>query len=314
MKRIARTVPVSRRSCLGWGLGALAGVGKAGAADTPVTDVLEVAGSRIQLLWGSEPGDALRRETNIWVKRSAACVAGYLGQFPVATLVLRVQPVEGQGVSGGATFPRPQPNIRVRVGRDTTPARFLDDWVMVHEMVHLAIPDLPRSHNWLHEGLATYVETVARAHAGITSVGQLWGELARGLPQGQPQAGDRGLDHTATWGRTYWGGALFSLLADVQMHRQGDGRTGLRQALAGVLKAGGNYGVDWPVARTLAVADAAVGQTVLSDQYRKMKDQPVAVDLDALWRKLGVTQYQAGVNATLLDDAPWAAVRRAISA
>jgi len=304
-------MPVSRRHFLAWGLAATSA---ADAADMPpAEDVLEVAGARILVLWTGEPGDVQRRQAVAWIKRSAACVAAYLGQFPVATLVLRVQAAEGQGVSGGATFPRPQPNIRVRVGRDTTPARLLDDWVMVHEMVHLAIPDVPRSQNWLHEGLATYVETVARARAGITSAGQLWGELARGLPQGQPQAGDQGLDHTPTWGRTYWGGALFSLLADVQMLHQSDGRSGLRQALGGVLKAGGNYAVAWPVARTLSVADTAVGQTVVSDQYQRMKDAPVAVDLDALWRKLGVANYQSG-NASLLDDAPWAALRRAICA
>ena len=127
-------------------------------------------------------------------------------------------------------------------------------------MFHLAVPRVPRAQNWLHEGIATYAEGVARVRAGRNTPARLWAELVNGLPQGQPQAGDRGLDHTPTWGRTYWGGAMFCLLGDVALLRASGGRQGLRQGLMGVLAAGGHYGVAWPARRILQTADAAVGQ------------------------------------------------------
>jgi hypothetical protein len=37
---------------------------------------------------------------------------------------------------------------------------------MVHEMVHTALPDMPDRYAWLSEGLAVYVEPVARVQAG----------------------------------------------------------------------------------------------------------------------------------------------------
>ena len=37
---------------------------------------------------------------------------------------------------------------------------------------------------------------------------------------GLPEPGDEGLDYTHTWGRTYWGGATFCLLADVRIRRE----------------------------------------------------------------------------------------------
>jgi hypothetical protein len=179
-------------------------------------------------------------------------------------------------------------------------------------MVHVAIPRLPRAQDWLHEGLATYVETVARARAGITSAEQLWRELSRGMPQGLPKPGDRGLDRTHTWGRTYWGGAIFCLLADLKIRRASQDRLGLQHALQGVLAAGGNYGEDWSTAKFLGVADAAVKQTSLSDLYTEMKDQPMPVDLDALWRELGVVQRPDGGAVQFDDAAPGAGLRRAI--
>jgi hypothetical protein len=251
-----------------------------------------------------------RREIDVWVARSLAALAGYFGRQPTPRIELRLRAVPGEGVSGGRTDVDPGPFVSMRVGRETSAARFLDDWVLVHELVHLSLPNLPRAHNWLHEGLATYVETVARARAGITPATQLWGELARGMPQGQPARGDGGLDGTRSWGRLYWGGAMFCLQADVRMLRASAGRAGLRQALQGVQAAGGHYGQDWSVTRLLAVADAAVGQTVLTDLYRSVKDSAVAVDLAALWRELGVAVQRDSVR--LDDAAPGASIRRAI--
>jgi hypothetical protein len=274
---------------------------------------VQVGGSRIELQFDDGFDAALVRDALVWVQRAASAVALYLGRLPLPAFDLVLQAVDGAGVKGGTAFAEPEPFLRIRLGRETRAAQFAGDWILVHEMLHLAIPQLPRPQRWLHEGIATYAEGAARVLAGINPAANWWGELVKGLPKGQPQAGDRGLDHTPTWGRTYWGGALFCLLADVQMRRTGDARRGLREALQGLLAAGGSYAVAWPVERVLATADAAVGVHAFGELYGEMKDQPHAVDLDALWGELGVRVAAAGPT-TLHDDAPLAAVRRAIAA
>ena len=271
-----------------------------------VIEKITLGNSLLELQFAPGFDARLQAEARAWVQRSAEVVVGYFGRFPVPQVELLMLPVDGAGVRGGVTNGVPTLRVRVRVGRETTKAQFLDDWIMVHEMVHLAIPRLPRSQNWLHEGIATYVESVARGRAGLVAASTVWREWAKAMPQGQPQAGDAGLDHTPTWGRTYWGGAMFCLFADVQMLTRSARRAGLQQALQGVLAAGGNYGVPWPVERILAAADTAVGQTTLTALYQRMKDSPEPAELDALWRDLGVA------GNTLNDDAPLAAVRRAI--
>jgi hypothetical protein len=136
-------------------------------------------------------------------------------------------------------------------------------------------------------------------------------DLVRDMPKGLPQGGDAGLDHTHTWGRTYWGGALFCFVADVEVRRRTDNKKGLEDALRGILSAGGDIREDWRLEDALKAGDKAVGVDVLQKQYQKMKDQPVNVDLAALWKELGIESDAEGVH--FKEDAPLAAVRRSIT-
>lgn len=278
----------------------------AGEDAEPVIKRLHLAGAQLEVQFAPGFDQQLQHEALAWVRRAALAVAAYLGRFPVNQVVLLLVPVDGAGVQAGTTFGEPELMIRLRLGRNTTQAQLMGDWILVHEMVHLAVPRVPLAQSWLHEGLATYVEGVARGQAGWVSPATVWRGWVANMPRGQPQAGDRGLDHTTSWGRIYWGGAIFCLRADVQMLTRSAGRAGLRQALQGVLAAGGHYGVAWTVERILATADAAVGQTTLTEIYQQTKDSSQPTDLETLWRSLGV------VDDGLDDTAPLARVRRAI--
>jgi hypothetical protein len=179
-------------------------------------------------------------------------------------------------------------------------------------MVHLAFPSIAREHHWIEEGIATYVEPIARVETGELAVSSVWRDLVEGLPNGLPGPDDRGLDHTPTWGRTYWGGALFCLLADVEIRRQTNDRYGLKDALRAIVVAGANIEVEWKLTRALQVGDQATGVHVLTELYERMGAKPVATDLPALWSQLGV-EPRAGTVA-FDDHAPLANVRRAIVA
>ena len=235
----------------------------------------------------------------------------YYGRFPVSHLTIRVRATAGDRIDSGKTFGTPEGGvITVSVGRSTTAARFHSDWLMTHEMVHLAFPSVPDEHHWIEEGLATYVEPIARVQIENLNAHEVWRDLARDLPQGLPEAGDRGLDFTHTWGRTYWGGALFCLLADVEIRRRSENAKGLQDALRGILAAGGSISADWEMRRALRIGDAATGQQVLQEFYDQMRAAPHPVDLARLWQTLGIERR--GADAVLQDDAPLAAVRKAI--
>ncbi|MBI3369161.1 MAG: hypothetical protein HY021_12190 [Burkholderiales bacterium] len=307
---------ITRRRALQRGCAGLGGavLGSARADEQPTLLQRAVPGGRVELqLAGAFSADTAAALPG-WVDAAAAAVAGYFGRFPLPRVELLIQALPGAaGVRGGTTFGEPEPFVRLRVGSQTTAAQLRDDWVLVHEMVHLALPRVPRASAWLHEGVATYVEGIARVRAGQLAAGVMWASLVAGLPLGQPADGDRGLDHTPTWGRTYWGGAMFCLLADVRIRQRSALEAGLQQALRGVTAAGGHYGQVWPVSRILRVADAAVGQDTLSRLYDEMKDSPVTVALEPLWQRLGV-HATGPLSAEFDDRAEAAGVRRAIVA
>ena len=60
------------------------------------------------------------------------------------------------------------------------------------------------------------------------------------------------------------------------------------------------------------MGDKATGTTVLRDLYNQMRDKPSPVDLDQLWKKLGIAMKDGAVAFD--DKAPEANIRRAITA
>jgi len=246
-----------------------------------------------------------------WIRSSAALIARYFGRFPADGALLLVLPAPGNQIHGRARGTGGA-SILFFLGTDLDSAQARRSWELVHELVHLGFPSLPRRHHWAEEGLATYVEPIARARAGELSAEQVWGDLVRGLPQGLPGRGDEGLDRTHTWGRTYWGGALFWLLADVEIRERTGNRLGLEDALRAVVAQGGSIAERWPLQRALEVGDRAVGTRVLEELYAKMGSAPTKVDLDALFLRLGVALRRGVVE--LDDRAPLAPIRRAITA
>ena len=283
--------------------------------DQPVIEILsryesafDLDGSRIRVDIRDRVLREKKRMLLDWVRYSAKTVHHYYGRFPVDSVDIRIEVSGGFAVRFGQAFGGALPRIRVVVGEDISPEMLRKDWILVHEMVHLAMADIPLEHRWLLEGLATYVESIARAQREHLSEDFIWRNFIERMPQGLPGPGDRGLDRTPTWGRTYWGGALFCLLADIEIRKLTDNRKSLRDALRGVLDAGLSMHASASITEVFEAADRATGVDVLLPLYHKMRGDPYPIDLDALWAELGV-----GLDNDRIvydDNAPMAHVRR----
>jgi predicted metalloprotease with PDZ domain len=271
-------------------------------------------GGIVEVALGAGEWALPREEVVLWARRSADAVAGYYGVFPVPRVQVIVVPGGRRPVGFGTTLGNGGASIVVWVGRGATREAFERDWVLAHEMTHLGFPNVPRASHWMEEGLATYVEPIARARTGLLPVADAWKGLAQGLPNGLPRAGEAGFDGNRRWGTLYWGGALFWFLADLEIRERTGGRRSVEDAIRAIRDAGGTIAVRWPVERMLATGDRATGTDVLSSLYARFGRAAARYeqsDLDALWKALGVAVEAGGVRFD--DEAPRAADRRAIT-
>lgn len=281
------------------------------------SETVAEGGATIQVDFGEGPLDLGTKAVTSRIKDAAHALAVYYGRFPIARARVLIIPVEGRhGVFHGTTwgdmggFPG---FTRISVGQQTTAKELDEDWMMTHELTHMAFPNLPDESHWMEEGLASYVEPIARVQAGQLRAETAWRDMVDGMPKGEPESGDEGLDRTHTWGRTYWGGALFCLVADVEIRKQTKNKKGLQDALRAIVDAGGTIDHDWPIARAFEVGDKATGTHVLSEMYAKWSVSPVTVDLPGLWKELGVRRVSDD-GVELDAKAPLAEVRKEITA
>ena len=289
-------------------------VARAGIAETRQ---LKIGGATIEVDFARGQMDLSTDALMRHIRAAASAVTNYYGQFPVKRARILVVPEQGRRheAIGGTTWGGMdgyQGFTRLRVGEHATEADLRQDWVATHEMVHLAFPSMPDNQHWIEEGQATYIEPIARVKTGELSAQEVWGEMVRGMPKGEPRAGDEGLDRTHTWARTYWGGALFCLVADVEIRKATQNRMGLQDALRAVVQAGGTIDEEWPLEKALKIGDKATGTKVLMRLYRAWREKPVEVDLPKLWAELGV-KMDADGKVTFNAEAPLAKVREAIA-
>jgi hypothetical protein len=281
-----------------------------------VTQVLSIGGATIEVDLAPGNTDVQPSQILSWIERAARAVTIYYGRFPVQRVRVRVVLDSSQEDSiHGTTWGNVggfQGVTRMRLGRHVTERDLADDWTMTHEFVHMAFSSLPDNQSWMEEGLATYVEPIARAQAGQLPVRQVWAGTILGMAQGQPKRGDLGLDQTRSWGRTYWGGAMFCLVADVGIRRKTENRKGLQDALRAIVASGGTIDKEWPLLNVLEIGDKATGTTVLVDMYNQWKDKPATVDLEKLWLELGIRR--SGMDGVeLVPRAPLSTIRDAIT-
>lgn len=264
------------------------------------TQKIAVSGSLLQVDFAPGELDLTHEDIIAWITRAANCVATYYGRFPVTRERILIVPVaNSEGVMQGTSWGNHGVFTRMRLGQHTTRQDLESDWVMTHEFVHTAFPMMADEHEWIEEGLATYVEPIARAQAAILTPEKVWTDMVRDMPQGEPRKQDHGLDRTHTWASTYWGGALFFLLADIGIRERTGNRMGLQDALRAIIASGKTIEVDSNPKEAFAIGDKATGTSVLTEMYANVRDKPVEKNLSELWSRLGV---RAASNGTVSFD------------
>jgi len=254
-----------------------------------------------------------QRQLQSYIEDASRAVIKYYGRFPLSQTVINVTATPGDTVGfATATYDDDAECgvIDINIGRNVDSQSLDTSWTLTHEMLHLAFPVVHHNRRWLAEGIATYAEPIGRLRTGKLSAEEVWSDLVDNCPSGLPAQGAPGLNKNGSWGSTYWGGALFCLLADVEIRKQTNNRLGLEHALRAITDSGGSAASDWTAEQAIATGDRALGLQVLQSLYARMALRPGYVDLPTLWRELGVKRV--GGSVVLVDNAPLSHIRRAI--
>ncbi|MEO5725357.1 MAG: hypothetical protein ABI134_03365, partial [Byssovorax sp.] len=160
-------VHVSTPSGLGYVNGLFSAPGAQGAQEGRVGDLagspyaafglaaskrVELPGGEITIALSGGAPTLGREAIERWIEVRARAVAAYYGRFPVphaATLVLFTS---GRGVGGGSTMGSGGASVMFSLGERTPMAALDDDWILVHELVHVSFPNVGTP--WVEEGLA----------------------------------------------------------------------------------------------------------------------------------------------------------------
>lgn len=257
--------------------------------------------------------EAVRPEAKAYLGGALAAVAPLWGRrLPSAALRVYIAPVPGQDeVVFGEVRALTGASLVVFMGegfRPGDPDAAHNDWVLVHELVHIGFPTFQNEGRWLSEGLATYYEPLLRTRAGWRAAEGLWGEWRRELERGAGAQLERGGGIDAV----YWGGALFLLHADVAIRKATGNAKSLDDVVQGIVRAGGSTEHVWTVRDTLAKADAITGTHVLSELYARCVVRGEVLLAAPLLHDLGVGERDGRVQ--LEDDAPLADIRKRITA
>lgn len=223
-----------------------------------------------------------------WVSAVAESNRRFWARSPAAGGLVVLVPSPRGGVPFGRVLSLGGAVATVLVGERARPRDLYDDWVLVHEFLHLGSPLMRDTGAWLNEGIATFYEPVLRARAGWKSEDEVWREWIGSMPRGMPAITGIGLENAGRGG-IYWGGALFVLMAEIDSLQASGGRIGFSDCLRAVLAEGADVTVKWPTMKLLDRCDALLGKPVIAPLAKQHIEKGSAMDLDRLWRRLGVS-------------------------
>jgi hypothetical protein len=254
-----------------------------------------------------------------WLARAAQVASLPGGAFPVPQAQVIVVPTSPSvfpihfghtGRSGGAS-------VILFMPTDMDAQRLRDDWIAIHEFSHLWHPFVRRQDAWLSEGIATYLQELLRARAGLIERDQLWQRLYEGALLGRESTRSladetRRMAFEHNYQRVYWAGAAIALMIDVELRVRSQGTQSLELLLSRLRQQPAFYTRARSASEILRALDD-LAQVPVCEAVAARYAQGALPDLSLLFGQLGVAMGVDAVHPPP-DAAPLAWVRDAILA
>lgn len=275
----------------------------------------EISGSSLEIALVGPPPRAGDAALCAWLDQAAEEVLTLRSPFPFPRVAVSLVLTPSETAAGfGMVLWSDPPSLAIHAGALAAPEDFDDDWVAVHELLHLTHPTFLRRARWLSEGLATYYTDVVRMRSGRSTAEQGWASLADGFRRGRADGGPRTLEALSLsegglgYVGYYWGGALTLLELDVAIRRATKGARSLDDVLTRL----GSAGIVSSPENFAQTVDALVGGPLWSELVEPRLKRPSCEGAEETLRRLGV-ELSPGSEVLLREDAPDSSIRKAIT-
>ena len=186
-----------------------------------------VGQARVQVAILGDSWKISRADLLSWMRGAAEAVAR-MGGMPTRHVQVILLPAPTASIGFGFATHGGGSTVVIFVGTAATPEVLREDWVAVHELLHLNMPMMDAESRWLNEGLSTYLEPLLRAQAGLHTPAQAWEQLHDGFQRGSGQPSKQSLrkdcidmHETRRYWRVYWAGAAILFRADLAARQAG---------------------------------------------------------------------------------------------
>ena len=272
---------------------------------------LSACGGDIAIVFADGAPGLDRERVMEWIRKSAEAVSRYFGQFPVRQVGLLVIADDSTAISGGTTYGISHSAISIHVGRRANETAFRDDWILVHEMTHLAC----RPCRGKATGCSKAMRRMwSRSHArrpGRSTRAWSGDGRSRACPKASRRPGIRDSTTPARGVAPTGVARPFGSRRTSGFWRRRTARWVHRMHYVAINRRSGGNTADWTVDQVMAAGDAATKTHVLSSLYAAMRSSPAPVDVANLFRQLGVEERDGAIEYS--DDAPLASIRRRIT-
>ena len=255
-----------------------------------------------------------------WLETTSEALAAVYGRWPRDEWKVVVK-----AMSRASTDPVPwgqvtrgDPNVvSFYIDESASSTRLIGNWTAYHEFSHLLIPYRGWGDMWFSEGLASYYQNLLQVRSGVLNERELWQKLYEGFERGRTnKRPDLSLAELSpkmresrSFMRVYWSGALYFLMADMQLRQRTQSGQSLDTALALLNHCCADSKLS---ARDIASRlDQLTGQTLFLPLFDDVASSRAIPDYQALFVELGITIENKTVQ--LSKTVPPNSIREGIS-
>lgn len=229
-----------------------------------------------------------------WVTLMAQAVASIGHAFPLEQVQVMVLLLEGEDhgpVPWGQVNRAGDSGVFFIVNPQEPQDELIEDWTAAHEFSHLLLPSTDR---WLSEGFASYYQNISRARTKLIDEQSMWENLIAGLLRGEKASKKKGANNIGSKKdikrmQTYWGGAAFALMTDVELQEQTKGGFSLSKSIKEFAQCCLQTGRDWDDQEILERLDKISKTTVFTDLYWQEVKRKKFPAYHKTLEKLGIT-------------------------